>query len=100
MNSVKLNAKNDLEAVKAQPKANAERGGDVANRPIEHAPAPADKVTVSERANTVNELVARANELPDIRQERVEALREKVESGAYRPDARVIADAILKDEKP
>ncbi len=101
MNSVKIDAKNNLEAVKAQPKAKAEQSSDAATPPIEQTSAPAtDKLSVSARANTINELVARANELPEIRQERVAALRERIQSGDYRPDAGDIADAILKDEQP
>ncbi len=58
-----------------------------------------DKINVSDRAATVACLVARASELPEIRQERVESLRQLVQSGTYNPPASDIADAILKDEK-
>lgn len=59
----------------------------------------ADRVNVSERAATINRLAARASELPDVRQEKVEALRERIESGSYNPSADDIAEAILKDEQ-
>src|SRR5881275_2770905 len=58
-----------------------------------------DKVSVSERAETIERLTARATELPDVRQEKVEAMRERLQSGSYNPSANDIAGAILKDEK-
>jgi negative regulator of flagellin synthesis FlgM len=58
-----------------------------------------DRVKVSERAANIGRLSARATELPDVRQEKVEALRERIQSGAYDPKASDIADAIIKDEK-
>jgi negative regulator of flagellin synthesis FlgM len=57
-----------------------------------------DKIKVSERASSLGQLAARASELPDVRQDRVEALRERIQSGSYNPSATDIADAILRDE--
>ena len=100
MNSIKFDGKNNLESVKAQPPAKAERGGEAATQPaVNHsADAKTDTVSVSERGNTIKELTARAKDLPDVRQERIEALRERIQTGDYQPDAGDIADAILKDE--
>lgn len=58
-----------------------------------------DKIKVSERASTVGRLSSRAAELPEVRQEKVEALRERIQSGSYNPPSRDIADAIFKEEK-
>ena len=57
-----------------------------------------DKVSVSERAETLERLTTRTTELPDVRQEKVEAMRERLQSGSYNPSASDIADAILKEE--
>ncbi len=54
-----------------------------------------DNFTVSERTLSISKLLARINELPGVRLERVEALRAKVESDTYRPDATRIAAAML-----
>lgn len=62
------------------------------------APASSDKIDVSNRAANVGKMVEKLNEMPDVRQEKVEALRQKIEAGEYKPSADAIADAILKDE--
>jgi flagellar biosynthesis anti-sigma factor FlgM len=59
-----------------------------------------DAVRISERAETVAQLIAKANELPDIRQQRVDSLRALVTNGEFRPSAAEIADSILRDETP
>jgi negative regulator of flagellin synthesis FlgM len=58
-----------------------------------------DKISVSERAATAERLAAHVKQLPDVRQEKVEALRERIQSGSYKPSASDIANAILKDEE-
>jgi flagellar biosynthesis anti-sigma factor FlgM len=60
--------------------------------------SPSDQVYISPRAETVSRLVARVRTLPDIRQERVESLRAMTTTGAYRPSASDIADAIIGGE--
>lgn len=97
MNSIKLNGTNDAEPVQAnkttgvsaqsatQPKASAAQSVQFA-----------DQLKVSEHAAAVGKLVARIAELPDVRTERIEGLRERIEAGTYHPPATEIADAILK----
>ena len=63
------------------------------------SPTDSDRIKVSERASTVGRLASRAAELPEVRQEKVAAVRERIQSGSYNPSASDIADAILKDEK-
>lgn len=58
-----------------------------------------DKLELSDRAATVGKLVDKLNETPEIRTDRVEALRAQIAKGEYQPDAKNIADAILKDER-
>lgn len=58
-----------------------------------------DKINVSDRAANVGKMIEKLNDLPDVRQEKVEALRQKIEAGEYKPSADAIADAILKDEQ-
>ena len=56
-----------------------------------------DAVKVSARAAQIGRLTSQANQLPDVRQERVAELRAQVQAGAYQPSAEKIAQAILKD---
>ncbi len=58
----------------------------------------ADKLQVSNRAAEVGNLVDRLKNLPDVRQERVNALRERIAAGEFNPSSESIADGILKDE--
>ena len=52
----------------------------------------------SDRGSQVRNLTERAAGLPDIRQEKVDAIREKINTGEFKPSGGDIADAILRDE--
>ncbi len=56
-------------------------------------------VRVSSRAEDVARLVVRAGLLGEIRQDRVEPLRQQIQAGVYKVPATEIAEAILLDEK-
>ncbi len=58
----------------------------------------ADKLQFSGRAEQSSKLLEQVKQLPDVRQEKVGALREQISAGEYNPPAEKIADAILKDE--
>jgi negative regulator of flagellin synthesis FlgM len=58
-----------------------------------------DQVEVSSAGREIGQLVERAKNLPEIRQERVEALRALIVSGQYDVSSKTIADAILRDEQ-
>lgn len=57
-----------------------------------------DKVNFSNRVSEFGKLVDTLRELPDVRQERVDTLREKISNGAYNPTGEEIANAIFNDE--
>lgn len=63
------------------------------------SPRVSDEVVVSERAEALKGLAERAGDAPDVRRERVDALRARIESGDYNPSSDTIADAILRDER-
>jgi flagellar biosynthesis anti-sigma factor FlgM len=58
---------------------------------------PSDSVQVSARATEIGELTAKAEQLPEVRTERVAELRAQVQSGNYNPPAADIAAAMIKD---
>lgn len=58
-----------------------------------------DQVDVSSAGKEISKLVERAKQLPDMREERVEQLRQMVQSGKYDVSSKQIAEAILRDEK-
>ena len=57
-----------------------------------------DSINVSDRAAAIGELTAKVDQLPEVRQEKVERLRSQVQAGSFRPPASEIADALIKDE--
>lgn len=62
------------------------------------APVSEDKLDISGRASEVGRLVDQLKAMPDVRQARVDALKEMVAAGSYNPTASDIADAILKND--
>ncbi|MBO4368994.1 MAG: flagellar biosynthesis anti-sigma factor FlgM [Desulfovibrio sp.] len=59
---------------------------------------PKDSVSVSQDARLLAEASKTAQNAPDIRQEKVEALRIQVQNGTYRPDSTLIAASLLREE--
>jgi flagellar biosynthesis anti-sigma factor FlgM len=57
-----------------------------------------DQVSVSIRAGEAGRLVARAGEMGDVRQERVDSLRQAIQLDQYQVSSSTIADAIIRDE--
>ena len=57
-----------------------------------------DTVTVSQDAVLMNQATRTAQNTPDIRTEQVEALRIQVANGTYKPDSRLIAENLVREE--
>lgn len=57
-----------------------------------------DRVSVSSDAKLVAEAAKTAMESPDVRVDRVEALRAQVQSGNYNPDPRRIAQKLVESD--
>lgn len=99
MNSIKLYGTNDAEPVHAPKNAGVSARSDAQpNAVAAYAKQSADQIKVSDHAATVGKLVARIAGLPDVRKERIEGLRERIEAGTYHLPATEIADAILSSE--
>ena len=68
--------------------------------PVHHKKmAVGDKLEFSARASEVGNLVDQIKQLPDVREEKVNSLRNQISAGSYNPSSQDIAAAILKDEK-
>lgn len=64
-----------------------------------HSPvAGEDEITLSGQASEVGALVERLKHMPDIREEKVDAIREKIAAGKFVPSDNDIADAIIRGE--
>src|SRR5678816_1312420 len=97
MKSVNLNGLNSPQQTRLQ-QPEAVRHKDAEAFAASAAYGMPDQVSVSSRVDDVNRLIARAGELGDIRQERVDSLREVIQSDQYQVSSGVIADAIIRDE--
>jgi negative regulator of flagellin synthesis FlgM len=100
MNAIKLNGGGQVETPKTTGRLETGRvteGAADAQKTNTAPPPTTDSINVSERATEIHELTAKAEQLPDVREERVEKLRAQVQAGDYRPSAEEIADALLKD---
>ena len=101
MNPITLSGAGEVEPNRTTTRAEAERLTDVNASPQKTnavAPKVSDSITVSDRAAAIGELTAKAEQLPDVREGRIEKLRSLIEARDYHPAAADIADAILKDE--
>jgi flagellar biosynthesis anti-sigma factor FlgM len=56
-----------------------------------------DQTQLSGALTQVDALAAQASQLPEIRQERVQSLRQAVFGGQYQPDPQKVAGALLAD---
>jgi len=56
-----------------------------------------DKISLSGQAKEINELKRLISDLPEIRSDRVDALKKAIESGNYNIDAKKIAKKILEE---
>lgn len=74
--------------------ASVARGGTTESE----ASADADRVTLSGDAKLVSLAASQAKEAPEVRSERVAALKAQVQSGTYQPDSKKIAEKMLTME--
>ena len=104
MNSIKVNGNNDIELVRTTLRPEVGREPDhqtiVQPEAVHSSVAPEgikDVIKVSDRATTIRNLVEQVGQLPEVRSERVEQFRSRIQNGSYRPAATTIADALLKN---
>jgi negative regulator of flagellin synthesis FlgM len=57
-----------------------------------------DKVSLSEKAKEINELKALIDGIPEIRSDKVDAIKKAIDAGTYNFDSQKIAQKILEEE--
>jgi negative regulator of flagellin synthesis FlgM len=57
---------------------------------------PAAQVDISATAQEIQRVKQLINRLPDVREDRVQALKAQIESGSYNPSGQDIADLIIR----
>ena len=100
MSNIKINKTNDPQEISAIRQSGVKKSDKTSNSAIESkSVASEDKIDFSAAAFETGRLVDQLKSLPDIRQEKVTALRQQISTGDFKPSNEDIADAILKDEQ-
>lgn len=99
MSKINANSINNYEAINSARPNDLQKSGRETAVDNKNSVKNADKIELSDRAGRINELVDRIKELPDVRFDKVSALRAKIEANEFNPSSEAIADAILKNEK-
>ncbi len=64
------------------------------------APVPTDALNVSSGAHFIQEVQAQLAAIPDVRTEKVEAIRAQMDTDSYHPDAEAVADGLVREHMP
>jgi len=93
----------DLTSTRSRGTARPERGSDggkaeTVRRPAE-ASTSASQLRLTDTATTLKQIEARIGDLPDVDRGRVEAVRQRIETGAYEINAGRLADRLLAFER-
>lgn len=92
---MKINPHSNIQNI--DPRLNADQQLKNADQMSRETQADSSKVTVSSRAEEMAAIHSKLNEVPDVRMERVEAIREQIEAGTYNPDSGQVAEKMLTD---
>lgn len=87
----------DLSQSRARAVEKTERTGNAAAK--DRSGAPKDAVRITDTAANLKRIEASLSQLPDVDRSRVDAVREKVDSGNYRVDADKVAKKLLRLEQ-
>lgn len=102
MNKIILNKQTDVDALRRADQnldvKRLEKNGEVESNRKSSAATGGDRLQFSDRAAEVGKLVDEIKTLPDVRQDRVDELREKIRTGEFQPAGKDIAEALIRDE--
>lgn len=100
MSSIKINKALDSDAIRSVGRSEVGKAGKKDSQTVENKGVfESDKVDISSVALETGKLVDQVKELPDVRLDRVDEVKQKISSGNFKYAGSEIADAILKDEK-
>jgi negative regulator of flagellin synthesis FlgM len=101
MSKINTNKTNDFEPIRTGRQTDVRQAGKNETGSVENKKIVSsnDKLQFSNRAEEAGKLLDQLKELPDIREEKVSALRQQILAGEYSPSSEDIAAAILKDEE-
>jgi len=84
------------------PGASQKVGGGAPPAPVVpvSAPVPTDALSVSSGAHFIQEAQAHLATIPDVRVDKVEAVRAKLDADSYNPDGEAVADGLVREHMP
>ncbi|MDR1776721.1 MAG: flagellar biosynthesis anti-sigma factor FlgM [Desulfovibrio sp.] len=88
----------DSYSVNFERKAEQRGGATSPEGQVNNLTSSGDRVSVSQDALLMTEARRTAQNAPDVRADKVEALRIQVANGAYKPDSKLIAQNLLREE--
>lgn len=98
MGKININKLDGINLVRTETQRDVKNPGKDTGLTIEKRPqVTGDKLDISSRASEVGRLVDQIKALPDVRQDKVNTLKEQIAAGTYKPSGESIADALLKD---
>jgi len=56
-----------------------------------------DKVQLSEEAKTLQHFESLAKEIPEIRQNKIDEIKERIDKGEYNPDTKKVANRMIRE---
>jgi negative regulator of flagellin synthesis FlgM len=59
--------------------------------------SPEDRVNISGRSKEIADIMTSVNKLPDVREARVQEIKQQVDAGTYTVDPQKVAESILKN---
>lgn len=74
-------------------------GGNAESGAARHAKQAGDAVEITDTAAKLKAIEAKLADVPDVDRSRVDAVRQRIESGEYRPDADRIARKLVRMEQ-
>ena len=87
----------DVNQAKARPVEKPERSGEAGGK--SRSASASDAVSITDTATNLKRIEAGLSQQPEVDRARVEAVRERVESGNYKVDANEVAQKLLRLEQ-
>lgn len=99
MSKINTNKINDFDALRSVRQSDLKPAGKSESQALSGKTTfGTDKLEFSDRVAETGKFLDQLKDLPDVRAEKVESLRQQISAGTYQPTSETIADAILKDE--
>ncbi|MCC6441837.1 MAG: flagellar biosynthesis anti-sigma factor FlgM [Armatimonadetes bacterium] len=94
---MKISGEEYLKVIKAYETTRTKAGKGVSSpTPPSPATPPADRAEFSQQAQEIRAVAAKIKDMPDVREDIVASLRERIQNGTYNVDSKQVAEMILR----